>query len=320
MLLARRFSDHAGLALEQLERREAEDEAARRALETRRLLDSTAALAAAATPAEVTNAILAEGLRSLGAVSGVVVTVTEDGDALELVDSHGYRPETIAPWTSFPLDADVPLAKAARDNVVVAIESPEELEVRYPGARERSDRDDRVVALAAAERRRIGSRSGRLLVLAPACVPGGESSSSPSALARQSSQALERARLLAAEYAAQDAGRGARRPDERAERGCQPVRRRPRGARAAPRSCDGGRSRRVRPRERRRSRARRAGGERARLGRRPEQSGVGRELASGGERPRATAHLDRPRRGLGGVRGQRVVAGGGHRRPRARRP
>jgi GAF domain-containing protein/anti-sigma regulatory factor (Ser/Thr protein kinase) len=201
MLLARRFSDHAGLALEQLERREAEDEASRRALETRRLLDTTAALAAAATPAEVTNAILAEGLRSLGAVSGVVVTVTEDGDALELVDSHGYRPETIAPWTSFPLDADLPLARAARDNVVVAIESPEELESRYPAlASGRSETTGSWLSLPLSAAGSVLGAVGFSFSL-PRAFPEEELEFAV-ALARQSSQALERARLFAGEYEA----------------------------------------------------------------------------------------------------------------------
>jgi len=201
MLLARRFSDHAGLALEQLERREAEDEATRRALETRRLLDSTAALAAAATPTEVTNAILGEGLRSLGAASGVVVTMSDDGDALEIADSQGYRPETLAPWTRFPLDAEVPLAQAARDNVVVAIESPDELATRYPGlAGVRTEGTGSWLSLPlSAAGSAIGAVGFSFAV--PRAFPD-EELEFAIALARQSSQALERATLLAAEYAA----------------------------------------------------------------------------------------------------------------------
>ena len=211
MLLARRFSDHAGLALEQLERREAEDEAQRRALETRRLLDSTAALAAAATPSEVTNAILTEGLRSLGAVSGVVVTVTADGEALEVVDSHGYRPETLAPWTTIPLDAEVPLARAARDDIVVAVESPEDLERALSRGCSRSHRSDGLVALAAPERGRIDARRGRLLVLDTACVPGG------GARVRRGARAAVEPGARAGDAPRRgvrgaDAGRGARRP------------------------------------------------------------------------------------------------------------
>ena len=56
--LVRRFADQAGLALEHAERQEAQEEAVRRAEETRRLLRSTGALAGAATLDEVSNVIL----------------------------------------------------------------------------------------------------------------------------------------------------------------------------------------------------------------------------------------------------------------------
>ncbi len=201
MVLARRFSDHAGLALEQLERRDAEEESTRRAAETRRLLDTTAALAAVSTSAEVAEATIREGLRSLGAASGVVVRLTEEGDQLELLDSQGYRPETVAPWTTIPLGAEVPLAQAVRDNAVVAIESEEELRRRFP---------------AAAAGRSEPTSSWLALPLGPAGSPVGAVGFSftaarafseaelafAEALARQSGQALDRALLLEAEYAA----------------------------------------------------------------------------------------------------------------------
>jgi len=197
VFLARRFSDHAGLALEQLERREAEEQAASRALEARRLLDSTAALAAASTPEEVTRAILDEGMRSLGATSGVVVALNPEGDKLGIVDSHGYPREALETWATFPLDADLPLALAARDEIVVSVETPEELTARYPG---------------------LPSGTGSLLALPLSAVDSvlgavGFSFATPrtfseaeldfaEALVRQSGQALERALLLAAEHAA----------------------------------------------------------------------------------------------------------------------
>ncbi len=201
MVLARRFSDHAGLALEQLERRLAEERAAGRALETRRLLDSTAALAAAATPTEVTRAILQEGLRGLGAVSGVVACRTDDGPELEVVDSHGYRPETVEPWRRFPLDAPIPLAEAARENRMIAVESQSELEALYPAVaatRVESTGAWLVLPLSAG-----GSVIGAvgLSFAEPRTFTEAELQFAE-ALARQSGQALERSLLLAAEYAA----------------------------------------------------------------------------------------------------------------------
>ena len=201
VLLARRFSDHAGLALEQLERREAEEKAELRALETERLLDSTAALAAASTPTEVTSAILREGLRGLGAVSGVVVAVNDEGDALEIVDSHGYKPETLTPWTTFPLTAGVPVALAARTNVVVAVESPEELEARFPTVA--AARTEPTAAWLALPLSTGGSVLGAvgLSFSAPRSFSKAELDFAQ-ALAHQSGQAFERALLLAAEYTA----------------------------------------------------------------------------------------------------------------------
>jgi GAF domain-containing protein/anti-sigma regulatory factor (Ser/Thr protein kinase) len=201
MVLARRFSDHAGLALEQLERRQAQEEAARRALETRRLLETTAALAATATPTEVTAAILQEGQRSLGAVRGVVVCRTEEHGEFEVVDSHGIGPESLEAWRRIPLEADMPLAEAARDHRLLTIEDAEELERRYPRFRETIEEQDGawlVLPLAAA-----GSVIGVAAFSFPAPRTFDEAELEfAEALARQSGQALERALLLAAEYAA----------------------------------------------------------------------------------------------------------------------
>ena len=63
----RRFADQAGLALEQVERREAEANAARRADEMRRLHEVTAALSVASTTLEVSNTCLEKALESVGA-------------------------------------------------------------------------------------------------------------------------------------------------------------------------------------------------------------------------------------------------------------
>jgi GAF domain-containing protein/anti-sigma regulatory factor (Ser/Thr protein kinase) len=199
VLYVRRLADQAGLAIEQLERRQAEAEAARRALETRRLLDTTAALAAATTPTAVTEAIVQEGVRGLGAASALVACRTEDGTALEIVDSRGYDPGAVDAWRKIPLAAPVPLAEAVRENRLVKVESAAELEARYP---------------ALAEARAVSTNALLVLPLSSAgSVLGaaGFSFTSPrsfteaelefaEALARQSGQALERALLLAAEY------------------------------------------------------------------------------------------------------------------------
>ncbi len=183
--------------------------------------------------------------------------------------------------------------------------------------RDRADGSDRLLALAAPERGRIGPGGGRVLVLDAACLPGG------GARVRCRARPTVEPRARAGDAPCRgicgaDACGGARRAGERPERGGEPGRRHPRGARAAHGSRDGGRSRVVRARERRRARARRAGGERARLRRGPEPAGVERELASGRERARAQAGVDRDGGGLVSVRRRPVVARSGHRRSRRR--
>ena len=99
ILLARRFADQAGLLLEQLERRAAEGAAARAAEETKRLLDVTSALAAAASLPDVAAAILGEGCRSLGARAGVVVLRNPASDLLEPVEATAPGVHTPDPAT-----------------------------------------------------------------------------------------------------------------------------------------------------------------------------------------------------------------------------
>ena len=89
--VVRRFADQAGLALEQLERRRAEAEAALRADSTRRLQEVTAALSLAATPLDVSNTCLEHALASIGAEAGFVVLNGPDGTTVELVAATGLR-------------------------------------------------------------------------------------------------------------------------------------------------------------------------------------------------------------------------------------
>ena len=88
VILMRRFADQAGLALEQLERRRAEVEAARRAEDMARLQAVTAALSLAATPNEVADTCLEHAL-SLGAEAGFVVFTDSHREAFDFASSQG---------------------------------------------------------------------------------------------------------------------------------------------------------------------------------------------------------------------------------------
>ena len=95
VVLLRRFADQAGFALEQIERRRAQGEAAKRADETRRLQEVTAALSLASTSTEVTDACLTHVLEAVDAEAGFVVLSQPEGVTVDFVSSSG------TPTTSF---------------------------------------------------------------------------------------------------------------------------------------------------------------------------------------------------------------------------
>ena len=99
--LVRRFADQAGLALEHAERQEAQEEAVRRAEETRRLLRSTGALAGAATLDEVSNVILDRCREDLGAAAGVVGRVLQHTDEFQLLRTFGFEEGLMERWQRF---------------------------------------------------------------------------------------------------------------------------------------------------------------------------------------------------------------------------
>ena len=112
LVLVRRFADQAGLALEQVERRRAEAEAARRAAEARRLHELTAALARAATPAEVGALCIEHSRAAAGAVGGLVVRAPAERSALAILASDGDLDGLDA--GSLSLESDEPVARAIR--------------------------------------------------------------------------------------------------------------------------------------------------------------------------------------------------------------
>ena len=109
MAVIRRFADQAGLAIEQADRRRAQEL-------TRALQVVTEALAVAATPMEVGLAIVRQGAEALGADTATVYGIREDEDTLELVASEGY-PSNLrnGPPTSIPMSDASPVTRAVRE-------------------------------------------------------------------------------------------------------------------------------------------------------------------------------------------------------------
>ncbi|MGN6561571.1 MAG: GAF domain-containing protein, partial [Thermomicrobiales bacterium] len=192
----------------------ANEQAARQAAEAAisrvaRLQNVTAALAQALTPAEVAQTIATQGIAALGAQAGVIMQLTPDGTELDLLHSSGFPAELIEPWRRFSLLAPAPIAEAARTGRSVLLQTPQDHADRYPQA----------PAI-------VGPAIGGALAAAPLMLDGrtvgvmGLSFAAPRAfsnddrefllaLSRQCAQALERARLFAAERQARAAAEAA---------------------------------------------------------------------------------------------------------------
>jgi len=122
-----RFADQAGFALEQVERRRAEAEAATRAEETRRLQEITASLSLAATAADVSTTCLEHALAAVGAEAGFVVLSKPGVRVVELVASSGYSDVELENWRGRSLDSDVPFSRAIASGEAVWALTPDEL-------------------------------------------------------------------------------------------------------------------------------------------------------------------------------------------------
>ena len=188
MAVMRRFADQAGLAIEQAERRRAQED-------TRALQAVTEALAVATTPADVGSAIVRQGVAALGARAAFVCAVTEDGEAIALLASEGYPAELTRAWDRIPMKAHTPIADAIRTGEAVTCATRDEIDARYPSF-DQSDESFVAVPLIAAGRTIGGVFVGSLDAHRYTADPG-----LGIALARQAAQALDRAQLFERERA-----------------------------------------------------------------------------------------------------------------------
>jgi serine phosphatase RsbU (regulator of sigma subunit)/anti-sigma regulatory factor (Ser/Thr protein kinase) len=190
VLLARRFADHAGLALEQIYRREAQAQAARRAERTRRLQQVTAALSQAATPAAVGDACLEHAMAAVGADAGLIGLVRPATDEVELISAQGYA-ESLARWQTIPLSDDMPLSKAITTGEPIWELSPSDAR-----ARAMVPEDDFRSRLALPLTIGSGGRGAIQLAFREVHELSEEDRELLLALASQSAQAFERSRLF----------------------------------------------------------------------------------------------------------------------------
>jgi PAS domain S-box-containing protein len=165
----------------------------------RRLQHVADALASARTPQEVLDAVLTEGVRAAEARGGLIATLSDDGEWLEVIASRGYDMEWIEPFRRFPVAGDYPLSEAVRTGEGVFIRSEAERDRRYPELAGRSQPGHGLVCVPL-----VGERGpiGGLVFSFPTDQDfPPERRALKIALARQAGLALERARFSAAEQA-----------------------------------------------------------------------------------------------------------------------
>ena len=165
-----------------------------------RLQRVTEHLSGAITPQEVLDAILTDGLRAAEARAGAIGIVADDGQAIELLAERGYEPRVMEEWGRFPVAAETPMSYVVRTGVALFIETREERNELFPNLAGRGDESH---ALAVLPLMLEGELKGVLgLSFGPGMVFTEERRQMKITLARQASQALERARLYERERAA----------------------------------------------------------------------------------------------------------------------
>ena len=166
-----------------------------------RLQRVTERLSESITPQEVLDAILTDGLRATDARAGAIGMVTDDGQAIELLAQQGYAPTVMDEWGRFPVSAETPMSYVVRSGEPLFIESRDERNELFPSLAGRGDGHALAVLPLILEGRPkgvLGLSFGEGMIFTP------ERRQMKITLARQASQALERARLYERERAARE--------------------------------------------------------------------------------------------------------------------
>jgi PAS domain S-box-containing protein len=184
--------------IEELPSIESLAEAADRATRLQRV---TERLSGSITPQEVLDAILTDGLRAAEARAGAIGIVTDDGQAIELLAQRGYKGPVMEEWGRFPVSAETPMSYVVRSGEPLFIESRDERNELFPSLAGRGDGHALAVLPLILEgelKGVLGLSFGEGMSFSP------ERRQMKITLARQASQALERARLYERERAARE--------------------------------------------------------------------------------------------------------------------
>ncbi|HEV3402284.1 MAG TPA: GAF domain-containing protein, partial [Acidimicrobiales bacterium] len=167
-------------------------EAQRASARAARLYSVAAALAPAATPEAVADAVLNEGVAALRAVGGGILLVTGT-DRLAVQGAVGYDEAVVARLREESLDTELPAAVALRTGEAVWLESQRERDSRFP---ELAGMEAGTIALCAVPLEVEGRRLGALrFSFAEPRLFDEDERRFVLALAAQTAQALNRAQL-----------------------------------------------------------------------------------------------------------------------------
>jgi PAS domain S-box-containing protein len=157
------------------------------------------ALVRARTPQEVLDAVLVEGVHAAEARGGLIATLSDGGEWLEVIATRGYDDRFIDPFRRFPLAGDFPLSEAVRTGEGVFLRSEAERDARYPELVGRSQPGHALVCLPLVGER--GPIGGLVFSFATDEEFPPERRALKFALARQTALAMERVSLAVQEEA-----------------------------------------------------------------------------------------------------------------------
>jgi signal transduction histidine kinase len=176
--------------------------AERAADRTGRLRRTAEALSSALTPIAVARVIVSEGLPALGATASEIAVLTPDAVMLDLMAVSGLPADVADAWRRFPVTSRVPLADAVRGTEPVLLASSDEIARRYPdlsSVLERVNVRAMIVTPMVVDGKPLGSLS---FSFNSSRAFDENDITFTRTLGQQCAQALERARLFAAEQSA----------------------------------------------------------------------------------------------------------------------
>jgi len=175
----------------------------------RLLLEMSEALSAAATPEQISALALKTAVPALGALAGNVGLLSADGREIEIIGTWESRESRRGCPSRFPLMPPTPIGDAIREGVTVTVASRADGMARYPELPECLGGPGEALAAIPLRGEQIVGALGLSFVDAAALEQRDRSFAV--LVARQTAQALERARLLTSERRAhaeaQEAGR-----------------------------------------------------------------------------------------------------------------